>query len=85
MSDQTTTPTYYNVYSASVIEIELDVLTGEINVRRADVIEDMGNSINPNIDVGQIEGALVQALGLWLTEQISYNPETGELMSFYVS
>jgi len=72
----------YFIYSATVCEVELDVLTGEINVRRVDILEDTGTSINPGVDIGQLEGAFVQALGMWLTEQMRYEPETGRLLTY---
>ena len=53
----------YFIYSATVSEVELDVLTGEINMRRVDILEDTGTSINPEVDVGQVEGAFVMSLG----------------------
>lgn len=62
-------------------EVEVDVLTGEKNVRRVDILEDMGTSLNPVVDVGQLEGAFVMVLGLWLTEQLKFNPETGRLLT----
>jgi len=71
----------YNIYSATVTEVELDVLTGEVNVKRVDIIEDTGTSISPEIDVGQVEGAFVFSLGLWLTEQLRFDPESGRLLT----
>ena len=71
----------YNIYSAAVTEVELDVLTGEVNVKRVDIIEDTGTSISPEIDVGQVEGAFVFSLGLWLTEQLRFHPESGRLLT----
>ena len=62
-------------------EVELDVLTGEINIQRIDILYDIGTSVNPDIDIGQIEGAFVTAIGLWLTEQMRYDPETGRLLT----
>ena len=63
-------------------EVELDVLTGEITVRRVDILEDTGTSINPEIDVGQLEGAFVMSLGMWLTEQLRYDPASGKLLTY---
>ena len=71
----------YEIYSATVSEVELDVLTGEICVRRVDILEDTGTSINPEIDVGQVEGAFVMSLGMWLTEQLRYDPMSGKLLT----
>jgi len=59
----------YFVYSAACSEVEIDVLTGETTVRRADVLYGAGKSINPCLDVGQVEGAYVQGLGMMLTER----------------
>ena len=71
----------YNIYSATVSEVELDVLTGEITIRRVDILEDTGTSINPEVDVGQLEGAFVMSLGMWLTEQVRYDPDSGRLLT----
>ena len=60
--EQEVNPMYF-IYSATVSEVELDVLTGEINIRRVDILEDTGTSINPEVDVGQVEGAFVMSLG----------------------
>jgi len=64
-----------------VTEIEVDILTGEKNVRRVDLIEDTGSSVNPAIDIGQMEGAFVMSLGLWLSEQLKFDPNTGRLLT----
>jgi xanthine dehydrogenase/oxidase len=58
----------YFVYAAACTEVEIDVLTGETTVLRADVLYGAGRSINPGLDVGQVEGAFVQGLGMMLTE-----------------
>lgn len=71
----------YDIWGCAVTEIEVDVLTGEKNVRRVDLVEDTGSSVNPAIDVGQMEGAFVMSLGLWLSEQLKYDPETGRLLT----
>jgi xanthine dehydrogenase/oxidase len=62
-------------YSAACTEVEIDVLTGETTVLRADLLYDMGKSLNPAIDIGQVEGAYVQGLGYVLTEGVVFQPD----------
>ena len=64
-------------YNAACTEIELDVLTGEYKILQSDIIYDNGKSLNPAIDIGQIEGGFVQGLGYVLTEELVYE-EKGE-------
>ena len=59
-------PFYYFAYGAAVAEVAIDTLTGEHRVLRADILHDVGQSINPAIDKGQIEGGFLQGVG-WLT------------------
>jgi xanthine dehydrogenase large subunit len=59
-------PFFYFVYGAAAVEAAIDTLTGETRVLRAELLQDAGRSLNPAIDLGQIEGAFVQGLG-WLT------------------
>ena len=59
-------PFYYFVYGAAAAEVAIDTLTGESRVLRAELVQDCGRSLNPGIDLGQIEGAFVQGMG-WLT------------------
>ncbi len=61
-------PFYYFAYGASVSEVSIDTLTGEYQVDRTDVLHDVGRSLNPALDLGQIEGAFVQGMG-WLTTE----------------
>ncbi|XP_039276898.1 indole-3-acetaldehyde oxidase [Nilaparvata lugens] len=71
----------YDVNAACVVEIEIDVLTGEKQIIRCDILEDAGKSLNPQVDIGQIEGAYVMGLGYYLTEQIVFDPDTGKLLT----
>ena len=61
------------VYSAACSEVEIDVLTGETSVLRSDIVYDMGKSLNPAIDVGQVEGAFVMGIGFVLTEEVLFD------------
>ena len=61
-------PFYYFAYGAAVSEVVIDTLTGEFRLLRADILHDAGNSINPAIDIGQVEGAYIQGMG-WLTSE----------------
>jgi len=70
----------YVIMAAAVTEVEIDVLTGMHQIRRCDFIEDTGLPTSPLVDVGQIEGGLVMALGMWTTEQVRYDPSTGQLL-----
>ena len=71
-------PFYYFAYGAAVSEVVVDTLTGEWKLLQADILHDAGNSINPAIDIGQIEGAYIQGMG-WLTsEELCWN-EQGRL------
>ena len=73
-------PFYYFAYGACVSEVAIDTLTGETRVLRADIIHDVGNSLNPAIDIGQIEGGYVQGLGWMTMEELWWNGE-GTLMT----
>jgi xanthine dehydrogenase large subunit len=74
-------PFYYFAYGAAVSEVLLDTLTGEWKLLRADLLHDVGQSLNPALDIGQIEGAFVQGMG-WLTsEELVWHPNTGKLLT----
>lgn len=65
-------------YSAACSEIELDVLTGEVKILSSDIVYDMGWSLNPALDIGQVEGAFVQGIGYVLTEKLVFEPDGEE-------
>ena len=66
-------PFYYFAYGAACTEVAIDTLTGESRVLKVDILHDVGHSINPAIDRGQIEGGFVQGMG-WLTcEQLVWD------------
>jgi hypothetical protein len=71
---------YYFCYGAAVTEVEIDTLTGEWWCRRVDIVHDVGRSINPAIDRGQIEGAYIQGLG-WLTMEECIWDARGKLLT----
>lgn len=71
----------YEIWAASCCEIEVDLLSGNLQIRRVDILEDVGESMSPGIDIGQIEGAFVMGLGYWLSESLIYNIENGELLT----
>lgn len=71
-------PYGYFTYGASCSEIALDLLTGEYSVLRTDILQDVGRSINPDIDLGQIEGGFIQGMG-WLTTEELWWDAAGRL------
>jgi xanthine dehydrogenase large subunit len=66
-------PFYYFAYGAACAEVAIDTLTGESKVLKVDILHDVGRSINPAIDIGQIEGGFVQGMGWLTTEQLVWN------------
>jgi xanthine dehydrogenase molybdopterin binding subunit/xanthine dehydrogenase small subunit len=77
-------PFYYYAWGVAAAEVELDARSGMKRVRRVDVLHDVGDSLNPAIDRGQIEGAFVQGMG-WLTgEELSWD-EKGRLLTHSAS
>ncbi|MDP9812159.1 xanthine dehydrogenase large subunit [Rhizobium tibeticum] len=72
------TPFYYYSYGAACSEVSIDTLTGEYLVERTDILHDVGRSLNPAIDIGQVEGAFVQGMG-WLTTEELWWDDKGRL------
>jgi xanthine dehydrogenase large subunit len=73
-------PFYYFAYGAACSEVLVDVTTGEMRVLRTDLLHDVGRSLNPAIDIGQIEGGFVQGMGWLTTEELVFH-EDGRLLT----
>jgi len=71
-------PFFYFAYGAAVAEVTIDTLTGESRVLRVDILHDVGRSINPALDRGQVEGGFLQGMG-WLTSEELWWNARGEL------
>ena len=71
-------PYFYFAYGAAVCEAVIDTLTGEYRLLRADILHDVGRSVNPAIDIGQVEGGFVQGVG-WLTAEELWWDDAGHL------
>lgn len=68
-------PFRYFTYGAAFAEVEIDTLTGDFHTREADIMLDLGHSLNPAIDIGQIEGAFIQGLGWVAMEELKWGDE----------
>ena len=73
-------PFLYFAYGAAVSEVMIDILTGEYTLTRVDILHDAGKSLNPAIDLGQVEGGFIQGMG-WLTSEDLVFDEQGRLRS----
>ena len=73
-------PFYYFAYGAACSEVAIDTLTGEYRLLRTDILHDVGHSLHPAIDIGQIEGGFIQGVGWLTTEELVWN-EQGRLMT----
>jgi len=73
-------PFYYFANGAAVSEVLVDVMTGEYRVTQVDILHDVGSSLNPAIDIGQIEGGFVQGMGWLTTEELLWD-DKGRLLS----
>ncbi|KAI5744765.1 hypothetical protein M8J76_005006 [Diaphorina citri] len=71
----------YTIPTAAATEVEVDLLTGQHQILRVDILEDTGQSINPAIDIGQIQGAFIMGIGLWTFEHQIHDKRTGALLT----
>ncbi|KAG6464291.1 hypothetical protein O3G_MSEX014414 [Manduca sexta] len=71
----------YSAFAVSCIETQLDVLTGKFQLVRVDILEDCGLSVNPAVDIGQVEGAFVQGVGYFTCEKLVYDKNNGKLLT----
>ncbi|MCI9887280.1 xanthine dehydrogenase molybdopterin binding subunit [Micrococcales bacterium 31B] len=80
-STMTGTPFRYFAYGVAATEVEVDAFTGATRVRRADIVHDVGDSLSPVVDRGQVEGAFVQGLGWLLLEELRWDARDGRLLT----
>ncbi|MBD8596087.1 xanthine dehydrogenase molybdopterin binding subunit [Pseudomonas sp. CFBP 8772] len=73
-------PFYYFAFGAACTEVLVDTLTGEYKMLRTDILHDVGASLNPAIDIGQVEGGYIQGMGWLTTEELVWN-DKGKLMT----
>ncbi|MCP1573695.1 xanthine dehydrogenase large subunit [Herbaspirillum rubrisubalbicans] len=73
-------PFFYYAYAAAVSEVVIDTLTGEWKLLQADLLYDAGESLNPALDIGQVEGGFIQGMGWLTTEELWWNQD-GKLMT----
>ena len=73
-------PFYYFAYGAACCEVLIDTLTGEYKMLRADLLHDVGASLNPAIDMGQVEGGFIQGMGWLTTEELLWS-DKGKLLT----
>ncbi|KAJ2951526.1 hypothetical protein O0L34_g13677 [Tuta absoluta] len=76
-----TSPQAYNIFGVAIAEVEVDILTGQFEIIRVDILQDVGRSVSPEIDAGQVEGAFIMGLGYWTSENLIYDKKTGELLT----
>ena len=68
-------------YGVCAVQAQVNGLTGQVDILSADLVMDLGHSLNPGIDIGQIEGAFVMGMGMVTTEQLISDTKTGELLT----
>ncbi|XP_059172964.1 xanthine dehydrogenase-like [Physella acuta] len=71
----------YNCWSACCTEVELDTITGQYQINQVDFLYDCGISLNPDIDLGQLEGGFMMGCGLFLLEGMTFDPVTGKALT----
>ncbi|XP_055607910.1 xanthine dehydrogenase/oxidase-like [Uranotaenia lowii] len=71
----------YVIYATACAEVEVDILTGNLQVSRVDILQDVGKSMSPGIDIGQVEGSFIMGLGYYLIEALIYDPSNGALVN----
>ncbi|KAL1516706.1 hypothetical protein ABEB36_000583 [Hypothenemus hampei] len=69
----------YPIYGAGVLELEVDILTGKSEILRVDLLEDIGQSMSPAVDIGQLEGAFILGLGAHTSEELIFDSSNGRL------
>eukprot|EP00656_Telonema_subtile_P051412 TRINITY_DN6900_c0_g1_i3.p1 TRINITY_DN6900_c0_g1~~TRINITY_DN6900_c0_g1_i3.p1 ORF type:complete len:674 (+),score=212.13 TRINITY_DN6900_c0_g1_i3:82-2103(+) len=69
----------YATYGVAASEVEIDVLTGEVQLLRTDIVMDLGQALNPDIAIGQLEGGFVMAMGFLLTEEVLWAKDGEQL------
>jgi xanthine dehydrogenase/oxidase len=74
-------PQQYSSTGACCAEVLVDVLTGELEILKTDILFDCGVSMNPAIDIGQVEGGFIQGMGMHLTEDLLIDNDTGRIVS----
>ncbi|KAL4225427.1 hypothetical protein ACF0H5_016117 [Mactra antiquata] len=80
--DEGGNPFKYFSYGTACTEVELDVLTGEYEINRVDIVYDCGESLNPAVDIGQVEGSFMMGIGNNTTEEVVYDPTTGKMINY---
>lgn len=74
-NSKTGRPFLYFAYGASCSEVTIDTMTGEMRIDRVDILHDVGYSLNPSVDIGQIEGGFVQGMGWLTTEELVWDQQ----------
>ena len=76
-------PFFYYSYGVAAAEVAVDTLTGEMRLLRTDILHDVGTSLNPALDIGQIEGGFLQGMGWLTTEELVFHKD-GRLLTHHM-